>query len=541
MRPIAFAMLWILLAAAAATGQERDVRRASDEIDRLIDRGLAEAKLTSAPPASDAEFLRRVTLDITGRVPAYEETVTFLESSDPAKRRLAIDRLLDSPAYGQHFATIWNELITPRDKGSTKAVRDPFTPWLAEQFNRNRGWDAIVTELLTAAGKLRDNPQTGFIAANCENFEPQPNLLADSTARLFLGIQLRCAECHDHPFAPWKQTDFWEMAAFFSHLRKGLTSGKNPAGWTFTESPPEDEMNERFSVWHVAPGESGAALVVPQTGGKLAGQVVRARFLRAPQHFAGTQPPYRPQFAEWVASRENPWFAANAANRMWAGLFGRGLVEPLDSFSADRAPAESAVLEFLARELAASGFDLKHLIRSITSSRAYRRTSQALSQNEADTDRFGRMAVKPLRPEVLYDSLSVVLYPVLPKPGAKPSTAQPLAALPKTPREEFVRAFAMRPDETVGSQVNTGVPQFLKLLNGDLLNRETPGLSRLLKGDPTPAEAIESIYLAALSRRPSAEDRLWMLEYVEGAGDRRAAYQDVLWTLLNSGEFVLNH
>lgn len=541
MRRLLAANLCVLLSVAAAAAHDLGPARVVDEIDRLIDRGLAEANIPASPPATDAEFLRRVTLDITGRVPTYEEAVALLKSSDPAKRRRAVDRLLDSPAYGQHFATIWNELITPRDKGSTKAVRDPFTPWLAEQLNRGRGWDAIVAELLTAEGKLRDNPQTGFIAANCENFEPQPNLLADSTARLFLGIQLRCAECHDHPFAPWKQTDFWEMAAFFSRLRKGLSDGKNPAGWTFTESPPDDEMNAKFSVSHAAPGESGPALVVPVTGGKLAGQVVRAKFLQSAASFTDKQAPFRPQFSEWVVSRENPWFAASAANRLWANFFGRGLVEPLDSFSADRPPAESAVLVLLARELADSGFDLKHLIRAIVTSRAYQRTSQALPQNRDDSEHFSHVAVKPLRPEMLYDSLSVVLYPVLPKPGAKPGPPPPLTGLPKTPREEFARAFAMRPDETVGSQVNTGVPQFLQLLNGDLLNRETPGLARLLRGDPAPAEAIESIYLTALSRRPSSEETRWMLEFVESSGNRGEAYQGVLWTLLNSGEFVLNH
>jgi hypothetical protein len=536
---------------AAAGGEERDPLRVAAEIDRLIDKSLVAANLVASPQADDAEFLRRVTLDITGRIPTYDEVVAFLDSQDVNKRSQAIDRLLDTPAYGLHFATIWNELIVPRDKGSTKVVKDPFTPWLAEQFNRGRSWDAIVAELLTAEGKIRERPETGFIAANCEDFDPQPNLLADATARLFLGIQLRCAECHDHPFAPWKQSDFWEMAAFFSRLRRGYTEGKNPIGWTFTESPPDDETNRQFSKVIAAPGESGAALIVPETGGKLAGKTVRAKFLTSAESFGGSELPFRPQFAAWVGNRENPWFAANAANRMWANLFGRGLLEPLDSFSADRPPSESDLLMLLAKEFADCGFDQKHLVRCIANSRAYQRTSRTLSGNQADTEKFSHMTVKPLRPEMLYDSLSVVLYPVLPKsgekpgakpgakPNAKPSPPQPLSALPKTQREEFARAFAMRPDDTVGSQVNTGVPQFLKLLNSELLNQETPGLTRLLRGETN--EAIESIYLAALSRRPTVEERQWMLDYVAEAGDRRAALGGVLWTLLNSGEFVLNH
>jgi len=532
--------LLALAAFAAASGQDCDPLRAAGELDRLIDRGLAAANIPASPPADDGEFLRRVTLDITGRIPTYDETLAFLDSDDPHKRRAAIDRLLESPAYGLHFATIWNELIVPRDKGSTKTVRDPFTPWLAEQFNRGRGWDAIVRELLTAEGKIRDNPSTGFIAANCENFDPQPNLLADSTARLFLGIQLRCAECHDHPFAPWKQSDFWGVAAYFSRLRRGYLDGKNPTGWTFTESPPTDETNRNFSTTIAAPGVPGAALVVPETGGKLAKQVVKARFLGANDPADAGEQPFRTQLAALVASRENRWFAANAANRLWAKLFGRGLIEPLDSFSADNSPEKNELLILLARELADAGFDLKHLIRVIANTRAYQRTSRTVPANKDDRERHSHMAVKPMRPEMLYDSLSILLYPPVPKAGGKPQPLGPPQAIPQNPRDEFVRAFAMRPDDTVGSEVNTGLPQFLKLLNGDLLSRETPGLARLINKSSGP-ETVTSIYLAALCRRPTDEELQLMLEFVGAEGNSREALGGVLWTLVNCGEFVLNH
>ena len=525
----------------AAGGQEKGPQRTANEIDRLIDRDLAAAGVPASPPADDGEFLRRATLDITGRIPTYDETLAFLESGDPHKRQAAVDRLLESPAYGLHFATIWNELIVPRDKGSTKTARDPFTPWLADQFNRGRGWDAIVRELLTAEGKIRDNPSTGYIAANCENFDPQPNLLADSTARLFLGIQLRCAECHDHPFAPWKQGDFWGVAAYFSRLRRGYLDGKNPTGWTFTESLPEDETNRKFSTTIAAPDVAGAALVVPETGGKLARHVVRARFLNGAGEAEGGEQPFRPQLAALVASRENPWFAANAANRLWAKLFGRGLIEPLDSFSADNSPENNELLVLLARELADSGFDLKHVIRVIANTRAYQRTSRALPGNKDDRERHSHMAVKPMRPEMLYDSLSILLYPPMPKAGGKPQPLGQPQAIPQNPRDEFVRAFAMRPDDTVGSEVNTGLPQFLKLLNGDLLSRESPGQTRLLKGQAEPQEAIDAIYLATLARLPMAEERRWMLDYVAGSESQRDGLGGVLWTLVNSGEFVLNH
>src|SRR5262245_26902473 len=252
-------------------GAEPDPVAAAVAIDRLLDTRLAEAGVPASPPADHAEFLRRATLDIVGRIPTFQETTDFLANDASDKRRQFIEHLLESPAYGQHFATIWNEQIVPRDNAVKKTPRDPFTPWLAEQFNRNRGWDQIVIEMLTAEGKFSDRPQAGFILANSEMSEPHPALLADATARLFWGVQLRCAECHDHPFAPWKQADFWATAAFFSRLRKGYSDGKNPAGYTLTEAPPDD-VEKKIAGVKAVPDVAGAAIRVPETGGKLAKQ-----------------------------------------------------------------------------------------------------------------------------------------------------------------------------------------------------------------------------------------------------------------------------
>src|SRR5262245_45056847 len=289
---------WLALAAAAEP-RLSGPRAAADAVDRLLEERLNQAGIPASPAADDAEFLRRVTLDLIGRVPTYDETAAFLASQDSDKRRSLIDRLLADPAYGEHFATIWNELIVPRDTGSTKVARDPFTPWLAEQFNRGRGWDAIVSDMLTVEGRIREAPQAGFIQANGENGDPQANLLADATARLFFGVQLRCAECHDHPFAPWKQNEFWATAAFFSRLRKGYSDGKNPAGWTLTEVPP-DEAERKIAGVKSPPDVAGAAIRVPETGGKLARQVVRAKFLGGNEAEWGDNGPYRPRFAAWA-------------------------------------------------------------------------------------------------------------------------------------------------------------------------------------------------------------------------------------------------
>ena len=251
----------------------------SADIDNQIDQRLLEAKVTASPLADDAEFLRRVTIDIAGRIPTYEETLAFLSSNARDKRQKLIDDLLERSSYGEHFAAIWHELIVPRSGGKPKKGRDAFAIWLAEQFNQNRGWNEIVRDMLTAEGTIRKNAQSGFLMANAENAEPQANLIADATSRLFWGVQLRCAECHDHPFAAWKQEDFWGTAAFFSRVRRGYTDGKNPTGWTITEQTPDATERQYVPKELLAALEPGPVIRIPNGGGTQAGTRVRARFL----------------------------------------------------------------------------------------------------------------------------------------------------------------------------------------------------------------------------------------------------------------------
>ncbi len=534
--------VWSCLTTSADEGRAEDaeVANVARSVDQLIDRRLEQESVPASPGADDSEFMRRATLDLTGRIPTYDEAVEFLASDDPHKRRKLIDDLLSRESYGLHFAAIWRELIEPRETGSKKGPRDTFSPWLSAQFNDNRGWNEIVAELLTVEGRIREQPQSRFILSNSENFEPRPNMLTDSTARLFWGIQLRCAECHDHPFAPWKQSEFWATAAFFSRLRKGYGDGKNPQGWTLTETRPDEPISRKFTKLMAADGVAGPAIVVPTVGGQMADVVVKARFLGGDETGWTDNGPFRQRFAEWATSPDHPWFAANAVNRMWAHLFGRGLVTPLDDQRADNPGTHPQLLKLLTNEFVESGFDLKHLIRVICSSDGYQRTSQPLPMNRNDDALFSHMSVKVMSPGALHDSLSVVLYPVAPKPGARkkplPSRLNPI---PGVDRREFVRFFAARPDDNVASIVNQGIPQFLRLMNGPALNDTPPGLRRFLNGrDRT--EAIEALFLAAYSRRATAEESKRAREFLDTSQEAEPT-TGLLWALLNSSEFVLNH
>jgi ferric-dicitrate binding protein FerR (iron transport regulator) len=519
----------------------RDPLPVAAAVDAELDQSLAATKLPASPRADDAEFLRRVTLDITGRVPSYKRALAFLESKDPDKRRKLIDELLAGPDYGRHFATVWRNLIVPRSEatGVKGQPRDDFSPWLAGQFNRNRGWDRIVSDLLTAEGPLADNPQSAFVMANAPEFQPQPALLAGSTARLFLGVQLRCAECHDHPFAQWKQADFWGVAAFFGRVRyAGAKTGK-PTLAEAAEAPQEGKTKGGAGRPATVPG----GIVIPASAGKAGGRVVKARFLQGAEVDLNAEGPYRARLAAWLTAVDNPYFANAAVNRLWAHFFGRGFVHPVDGFDENHAPAHPALLKRLADEFVASGYDLKHLVRCVCNSKAYQRTSRPLPGNEDDVSGVSHMAIKVMTPEMFYDSLGVVTAvdkndPLMNTAQARPGKGGGL--LPES-REQFARFFRPQGDEAEPGPYSQGIPQFLKLMNAPLLNGGAPVIDKLIRSAVGREGAVETLYLVALSRRPSPAEVKRMTDYLARRKDTGEGYRGVLWILLNSSEFVLNH
>jgi ferric-dicitrate binding protein FerR (iron transport regulator) len=511
----------------------RDFAAVSTAIDREIDAALATAQMTASPAADDAEFLRRVTLDITGRIPTYQRTLAFLESSDPHKRRQLIDELLASPEYGQHFGHIWRRLIVPRDDNNGKPVADRFSPWLAEQFNANRGWSEIVYDLLTADGDITRDPQATFMRANTESFEPKANLLAASATRLFLGVQLNCAECHNHPYAEWKQTDFWSTAAFFQRVRR-----RSKGDFSLTEEPTTTKLDGS-----PAPAQGpGASIVIPESAGKAAGQVVPARFLQGDTPQVDESRPLRPTFATWATAKGNPFFARAAVNRVWAQFFGRGFVNPVDHFHADNPPSHPALLEQLAAEFEASGHDLQHLIRTICNSQAYQRTSRPLAENESDKRLFSHQAIKVMTPDVFYDSVNVVLNaePQNTITFGKPGKAGKGLNHQIDDRVAFVTFFSTPEDPDETGKFGLGIPQLLRMMNAQEFNAGATFTRQLAQANPPPNEAIEKLYLVALARRPSSDEARIMADYVAGQQNLEQALSGALWILLNTSEFVLN-
>jgi hypothetical protein len=510
----ALALLAVLAAGPAPAADKVDPAALARHIDAAIDRALAAAKLTPAPPAADAEFLRRACLDITGVVPDADRAAAYLSSKDPARRAKLIDDLLASPRYGRHMADLWQALLVPRDADNRRIPLEPLDHWLEESFNHDRPWDHLVRELLTASGTQEENAAVTFYLANLA-----PDKLTDRVSRAFLGVRLQCAQCHNHPFTPWKQTDYWGMAAFFEKVHTGGNVNKMAK----TGGP-------------LAIGEEGRGRLLKRP---VSAKVVPAKFFLGAEANLRPGEPRRPALADWLTAPENPYFARAMVNRVWGQFFGRGFVNPVDDLRADNPPSHPELLQELAEQFAAGGFDVKDLVRAICLSQAYQRSSRAAAGGGGDDDLrlFGRMALKPLTPEQLYDSLEQVLGKAEGKPqpprGKKPGGA--------TPRDAFVRFFNV--DDTADpTEYQAGIPQALRLMNAAPTNRTGPALNQALKAGGRPVQVIDRLYLAALARRPTPAETRMLLAYVEKQGARpRPAYGDILWALLNSSEFALNH
>lgn len=530
------AVLVLCLAAAGAargehrvvelTPEEQAVRTLAGKIDLYVGGAWAASGTRPAPVADDAEFLRRVYLDLTGRIPPVSEARAFLADPAPDKRRRLVERLLDSPGYVLHFTNVYRALLIP-EAGTNIQLRvalPSFEAWLRERVADNVGYDDLVRGILTV-GLGRDMMRSpdlyeqgeasplAFYAAK----EAKPEGLAAATSRLFLGLRLECAQCHDHPFASWKREQFWNLAAFFAGLQ--------PRGDNVFAPVREITGNREIMI----PGKE---------------QMVPAVFLD------GTEPKFeykvstRITLADWITSPENPYFARTAANRIWALLFGIGIVDPPDDFGDEHPPSHPRLLDELARSFAAQRFDVKFLIRAITSSRAYQLSSVRTHPSQDDPRQFARMAVKNLTPEQLFDSVAQATG--YREPETTPRSPGELMTQ-SGPRAEFLNRFAGQESRT---EASTTILQALFLMNGHFvadvtsLERSQTLAAAVQAPFLDPAQQIETLFLATLSRPPRPAEAARLLDYVHRGGARgnpREALADVFWALLNSAEFAHNH
>jgi hypothetical protein len=492
-----------------------DVEALTARIDAVLATRWAGSKVQPAAIAADGEFLRRVSLDLIGKIPTAAEARDFLDDPGKGKRLALVERLLDSPAYTTRTTEIWRQLLLPEadTEDAARQVAGNFEAWLRKKVIEEAGYDRIVREILTArlAGRNADlavdargvNPSpAGYYAAK----EGKPENIASGVARVFLGIRLECAQCHNHPFASWKREQFWSLAAFFADL-------------------PPQAADDAISMRRDPDAAPRRELTIPGTK-----KVVKAT------HLDGSTPAWRPRadtreiLAEWVTSPDNPYFARAVVNRVWAHFFGAGLIEPVDDLDGAAGSEVSGLLDELATQFRAHGYKLKFLIRVLTATRAYNLSSVA-NQAESTTPLFAAMPVRGLSPGQLFDSLTQAT-------GAEPGDA----------RARFLELFSRREERPVDAE--TTIIQALTMMNGSYIDGATDPETSQVLGAIVKAPfldtrgRIETLYLATLTRRPRPDELALLARFVERRkteDEQAKAIADIFWAILNGPEFHLNH
>jgi hypothetical protein len=513
-------MLW--LGATALAGQPSEKLSASvlaARIDEHIAAKYQAHNALPAPLADDAERVRRLYLDLTGRIPDILAARDFADNPGKDKWPKLIDRLLASERYPIHFANVWRGWVLPDAGEQSESLLPSFEMWLRDQLRSNASYSSIVRAMVAGQGGSANGTDVLVRAS-----QSKPEALAAITSRLFLGVKLECAQCHNHPFARWQRKQFWEFAAFYSRL--------SVPGRTFFASNADT----------TGAGSIAGEIKIPDTD-----KTVKAHFLdgNAPdiKAIAGKSD-YRAVLADWMVANDNPWFARAVVNRYWEYFMGTGLVEPVDEESSDNPPSHPELLTLLAEQFAEHDFDLKYLIRAITSSRAYQLSSKQTHASQADRRLFARMKVRGLSPEQLFDSLALAT-------GQKGDDAfnRYYDRVPDivTPRADFLRRF---PSQGKRSEQQVSILQALYLLNGKLVSDATSlehnkNLEIIARAATVPAtRRIEQLYLITLARTPARAERDRLVKYVEKggpSGDPGLALCDVFWALLNSSEFCVNH
>jgi hypothetical protein len=490
-------------------------------IDDELFKRLASLKVPPSPPTSDAAFLRRASLDLTGEQPTPEQIRQFLADKDLDKRVKLVDRLMARPEFVLFWRIKFGDLLQiSQARQGNSSYR--YQEWVDRCLNENTPWDVLVTKLLTALGDPNDIDNGGPVNYALDALEA--TVSAEQTAQRFLGLRMRCAQCHDHPFDVWTQDDYFGLAAFFARVQRGAGGpGAMMGARTLVTINPKGE------VIHLRTKR-------PAQPRLLGGKVVTV---------SGKDDP-RAVLAKWMTAADNSYFARAMANWVWAQLFGTGLVDPPDDMSRANPPVHPELLDALARHFVSKKFDLRDLIRTIATSEAYGLSSGTVPGNERDNRLFSHRVPRPLTAHQMADALAQATD----VPNTYGALGQRIAIRVTDPSipSAILETFGRCPRTTSCAPIQTpplSLKQTLLLIGGDVIESKVHNLNGYLASalnlELEPDELIENLYLRTVCRPPTAEETSrWSAELKQATSLREAA-EDLFWSLLNSREFAFNH
>jgi hypothetical protein len=487
-------------------------RPAGGLIDRHLEELLQTLLIPLSPPADDATFLRRVTLDLIGRLPDVESTRSFVADGASDRRQRLVERLLQSETFNEYWTMQLAKLLRVRPQAKDGEGAASYHRWLRRQLTDHVGFDRVAQSLLTASG---DSHQVG--PANFYRTVSGPRQQAELASEVFMGNRLRCANCHNHPLDRWTQDDYHGLAAIFATVRGGQVVAVDPRG----------------VVTH------------PKTGENAKAKIPGGAFLDPESNPPETT---REVFADWLTRHDNPYFAKATVNRLWKAMMGRGLVEPVDDLRATNPATHPALLRELAEDFVNHGYDLRHTLRLIALSDAYARSAEVFDGNENDEQYYSHFLRKPLPPEVLADAISDVLGVAEPY-GSQPLGTRAVALVdPQIESRSLDILGRCSREDSCESDAGTGdggLTLKLHLFNGGLLNDRiaAPGsrLVRDLKSEKSAMEIVDSFYLVALQRPPRQPERRYWQTQLSQATQQNEVLEDFVWSLLSCEEFVTNH
>jgi hypothetical protein len=488
---------------------------------------FAKLKMLSIQPAelcSDQEFIRRAYMDVCGVLPSAAEAKAFLDDQAKDKRAKLIDALLERPEYADFWTLKWSDVLRSNRKAIQIKGTHVFQKWLRGHIDKNTPIDQVTRELLTASGSTFSNPP-----ANYYRIARDPTSLAETTAQLFFGIRMQCAKCHNHPFERWTQDDYYSMAAFFARVKQR----KDP---TLPSLNPKDPGSEFIYA------ERAGEVIQPRTGKAIAPKFMGGAIPTIPQ---GKD--RRDVLADWITSPENPFFAKSVVNRVWYHVLGRGIVDPVDDFRDSNPSANDDLLDALAKDFVKNKFDVKQLLRVILNSRTYQLSAQSNEFNKDDNKYFSKAVTRLHTAEQLFDAPCYVT-DVPEKFTGMPLGTRAVQLPDGEVNHPFLKTFGQPARELnceCEREGDSNLAQALQLINGPAVNDRlrNPGnrIGKVLAKKLSDRDTLNELYLVTLSRLPVEMEVNACLDHVMRAEDRRKAWEDVQWALINSKEFLFRH